>query len=264
MTRHRVVILCDGGVMHRNTCATIIRSGANVVALCVSGQRTRRARLAYVWRRVRRKGATYVASQVAARLLHDVVHAGHDARMLGSLVDVAANEATIRDWPGEVIRVGDFSSPDVEARIAALDPDVLVVHSGAIIPAGILRLPRTRLTIGGHPGLTPRYRGSHSAFWALAAGRPHDVGCTVFLLDEGIDTGGIVAQARIPVTPDDSFMTLGWKGMAIEAEIQARLIAQLDAGLPPAAAAEPVPPGSYFDNPCLSDYLRYRREAPCR
>jgi methionyl-tRNA formyltransferase len=58
-----------------------------------------------------------------------------------------------------------------------------------------------------HAGITPLYRGVHGGYWALAMGDRDHCGGTVHLVDPGIDTGEIVAQALIHPTPADNFTT---------------------------------------------------------
>jgi methionyl-tRNA formyltransferase len=58
-----------------------------------------------------------------------------------------------------------------------------------------------------HAGITPRYRGVHGGYWALVEQHPEWVGTTVHLVDPGIDTGRILAQATFEVTGADSFAT---------------------------------------------------------
>ena len=89
--------------------------------------------------------------------------------------------------------------------------------------------------------------------------RPEDVGCTVFVIDSGVDTGDIVARERIPVESGDSFMTLSWKGMIRIAELQAEVLNNLDRGkeLPRRKISE-LPPDSEFDNPTLIQFVRYK------
>lgn len=53
-----------------------------------------------------------------------------------------------------------------------------------------------------HPALLPAFPGMHGARQAVAHGAKIS-GCTVHLVDEGTDTGPIVAQAAVPVMPDD-------------------------------------------------------------
>ena len=58
-----------------------------------------------------------------------------------------------------------------------------------------------------HPALLPKYRGLHTHRRALAAGeREH--GCSVHFVTEELDGGPVVAQAKVPVKPDDSETSL--------------------------------------------------------
>jgi phosphoribosylglycinamide formyltransferase 1 len=58
-----------------------------------------------------------------------------------------------------------------------------------------------------HPGLVPAFPGLHAARQALAYGA-RVAGCTVHFVDEGTDTGPIIAQAVVPVLPGDDEVTL--------------------------------------------------------
>ena len=58
-----------------------------------------------------------------------------------------------------------------------------------------------------HAGITPRYRGVHGGYWALAEHHPEWVGTTVHLVDPGIDTGGILAQTTFEVSGEDTIAT---------------------------------------------------------
>lgn len=54
-----------------------------------------------------------------------------------------------------------------------------------------------------HPSLLPAHRGLHAQRQALEAG-VHESGCTVHFVDEGVDTGAIILQRRVPVLADDT------------------------------------------------------------
>ena len=51
--------------------------------------------------------------------------------------------------------------------ISKLNPNVVVVHTEGWVGKEIRSISQIELIIGGHPGLTPTYRGSHSPFWAI-------------------------------------------------------------------------------------------------
>ena len=61
--------------------------------------------------------------------------------------------------------------------------------------------------INTHPALLPSFPGMHGVRDALAYG-VKVTGCTVFLVDEGVDAGPVVAQAAVPVDDDDDEATL--------------------------------------------------------
>ncbi len=97
--------------------------------------------------------------------------------------------------------------------LQAIQPDLVIVHGTRIISKKILQgTNATFMNI--HAGITPRYRGSHGAYWALSNGDKENCGVTVHLVDAGIDTGGIVAQDVIDVKPEDNFSTYPYLQLA--------------------------------------------------
>jgi len=90
----------------------------------------------------------------------------------------------------------------VNAELEAADVE-LVVLSGymRILTPWFVRRWKGRL-INIHPSLLPDFPGAHAHRDALAAG-VSVTGCTVHLVDEGVDSGPILAQREIEVLPDD-------------------------------------------------------------
>jgi methionyl-tRNA formyltransferase len=111
-----------------------------------------------------------------------------DEHELETLVHESADRATLAQAGVPVVETDSYSLPDTRPAIRQLDPDVMVVHTKYILGPSVRALTPVA-TMGGHPGITRFYRGAYSPFWALLRGEPHIVGCTVFLLDDGIDTG---------------------------------------------------------------------------
>ena len=257
-TTHRVVVLCGPNTTHKNTCATLIRSGLNVVGVCMADQRKAGLPLSYLLRSAKRKGVWPTLSRAIARLVYRIMDLGRDRAAMARIFDEPAIQQTLDDWNGPIHRTESFSAPETMEWLKAQDADVFVVHSAYWVSKQVRSLPRTGIVLGGHPGITPHYRGSHSAFWAIYFGKQQDVGCTAFLLSDGVDTGDIVAQDRIAIADGDSFITLAWKGMKRIAELQAAAITDLDRGIPLSRKSLPVPANSEFDNPRLGEFLRYR------
>ena len=106
------------------------------------------------------------------------------------------------------------------AALRAAHVDLLVLAGyRRLVPAAVVRaMPGRILNI--HPALLPDFGGAgmygarvHAA--VLAAGR-EESGATVHLVDEEYDRGAVLAQARVPVHPDDDATTLGARVLAAE------------------------------------------------
>ena len=246
--------------MHRHTCATLLSAGLNVVGIVCCERRGPRARLEFLRKWVARRGLRLTAGQILGRVYDRAKNRGRDAQVLRRLVDDAANRATIQRAGVPVVWSDSYARPDTLDALRRLDPDIFVVHTKYIVGKRVRELARVAV-IGGHPRVTPSYRGAYSPFWALYRDQRDMVGFTVFLLDDGIDTGPILGQGCIPIVPgEDSHLTLAWKGMMQSSELQARIVARLDAGESvPTRPIDDVPQDSYFDVPTLGQFLRYRR-----
>jgi phosphoribosylglycinamide formyltransferase-1 len=110
--------------------------------------------------------------------------------------------------PTFVHRVKDF--PDRAAWDRALTASVAEHRPDLVISAGFMKLVGSAFLaeFGGrfvntHPALSPAFPGMHGAADALAYG-VKVTGCTIFFVDDGVDTGPIVAQAAVGVEDDDT------------------------------------------------------------
>ena len=77
-----------------------------------------------------------------------------------------------------------------------------------------------------HPSLLPSFPGAHAVEEQLAAG-VRESGATVHLVDEGVDSGPILAQERVPVLPDDTPATLHERIKAVEHDLLPRVVGEL-------------------------------------
>jgi phosphoribosylglycinamide formyltransferase-1 len=77
-----------------------------------------------------------------------------------------------------------------------------------------------------HPALLPAFPGKDAIGQALCAG-VRVTGVTVHLVDEGIDTGPPIAQARVPIYPDDTAATLAERIHAVEHQLYPAVLAGL-------------------------------------
>lgn len=133
--------------------------------------------------------------------------------------------------------VRSINDPDVLATMRALQPDlVFCVGWTQLLGAELLAIPRIGC-LGFHASLLPRYRGRAPVNWALINGEPA-TGNTLMLLDEGVDTGDILAQRVIPITPDDTCGTVYDKVAATELEMIAEVMPLLHLGVVPRRAQD--------------------------
>lgn len=115
-----------------------------------------------------------------------------------------------------------LKTAEAEQQFAGFGADVAVVAAyGKLIPAPILALPKCGC-VNLHPSLLPEYRGPSPVASSILAG-DSDTGVTVMLLDEGMDSGPVLAQRREPVTDHDTTGSLtarlGEKGADLLAEV---------------------------------------------
>ncbi|HZI93269.1 MAG TPA: methionyl-tRNA formyltransferase [Patescibacteria group bacterium] len=106
-----------------------------------------------------------------------------------------------------LIKVGDLNAEANIARVREIAPDlVLVIGWTRLLGPALLKMPRLGC-VGFHASLLPRYRGRAPVNWAIINGEK-ETGNTMFFLDEGVDTGDIIAQRRIPIAGHDDCATL--------------------------------------------------------
>ncbi len=99
------------------------------------------------------------------------------------------------------------TNDDFRAQLTALKPDaIIVVGYGRIIPQWMLDLPPLG-NINLHASLLPKYRGAAPIQWAIANGETV-TGVTTMRIDTGLDTGDILQQRELAITPDDTAETL--------------------------------------------------------
>ena len=131
-----------------------------------------------------------------------------------------------RGFAETVREVADANAPECERLLKALAPDVLVLGPSRILRPHILNIPRVGV-LNPHPGLLPDYRGVDVIPWALYNGDP--LGVTIHFVDQGIDTGDIVAQRRFEVRLGETLASLRRRADAIMGELMAEVVSHLAA-----------------------------------
>jgi methionyl-tRNA formyltransferase len=91
--------------------------------------------------------------------------------------------------------------PEVQAEFTALGADLAIVAAyGLILPPALLRAPRLGC-VNVHASLLPRWRGAAPIQRAILAGDA-ETGVTIMQMEEGLDTGPILLQRRVPIGPE--------------------------------------------------------------
>lgn len=157
-----------------------------------------------------------VLASGAGTLFEALLDSGLASNVVGLVTDQpgvrAVEVAKSRGIPVRKIPMIDFDSRDLWQsellrQVKELDPDLVVA-------AGFMRILNPEFVnvfpeqiVNSHPSLLPQFPGAHAVRDAIEAGATV-TGCTVHFIDEGVDTGKIIAQQQIEVLPGESEATL--------------------------------------------------------
>src|SRR5215207_6285827 len=128
--------------------------------------------------------------------------------------------------------------PDRPAWDRALADELAAYEPDLVISAGFMKLvgPAVLAAFGGrivntHPSLLPDFPGAHAVRDALAAGVPTS-GVTIHRVDEGLDSGPVLAQRAVEVRPDDDEASLRARIQAVEKPLYVETIRRMIEELP--------------------------------
>ena len=163
----------------------------------------------YLWKRAKRIGFRKVADEVFLRLYWVLFRSREDNRILRRMMDDLK-----RDIPADFVRppvhrVDNINSAESVALFERLAPDVCVLMVHPIIREEVFSIPEHGMLVF-HPGVTPEYRGPHSAFWAVLNEEFWGIGWSLLRINAGIDTGQVLAQESAEdIAPlDDSHIVM--------------------------------------------------------
>jgi len=143
-----------------------------------------------------------------------VIDIANEFEIKVELLELVADRAK---WDQELLSVVSKYQPDL------------------VVSAGFMRIlapqfVQTFKVINSHPALLPLFPGAHAVRDALAAGAS-ETGTTIHWVDEGVDTGEVIAQERVEITPTDTEETLHERIKIIERGLIVATIPQVLAGL---------------------------------
>ncbi len=177
------------------------------------------------------------------------------------------------DLPGnEVVEVDNINDPTTVATIERLSPELVVVSGTNLLRTDVIRASqRSGRVINLHTGISPYVRGGPNCTnWCLAKKWFHLIGNTVMWLDEGIDTGNIIATEQTELDGTESLSDLHWKVMEHAHDIYVRTIRGIARGEEmPSIPQRQIGGGNYFGSAdwtalqmkrALDNYRRHYRE----
>ena len=150
---------------------------------------------------------------------------GRGQKVLPPATKVLAQAHGIPVWQPVRLR----RDAEVLAALQALAADVFVVVAyGQILPLTVLQMPKLGC-VNVHGSLLPAYRGAAPIQWAIANGET-ETGVTTMLMDEGMDTGAILLQAKLPIGPEQTSLELAPQLAQLGAELLVETLLKLEKG----------------------------------
>ena len=141
-------------------------------------------------------------SEVVAVISQPDRPAGRGLAMRPPAVKQRALELGLDVWQPTKVRTAEFAE-----RLRTLEADVAVVVAyGRILPLAVLEAPRAGC-VNVHASLLPRWRGAAPIQWSIVHG-DEETGVTLMQMDEGMDTGPILATAATRIEAADDAATL--------------------------------------------------------
>lgn len=142
--------------------------------------------------------------------------------------------ATERGIPTFLVQPSDYQ--DRAAWGDALLAEIQRWQPDTTILSGFMRLVPPRVVealsphlLNTHPAYLPEFPGAHAVRDALAAGAT-ETGATIMIVDNGVDTGPIIDQRRIPIHPDDDQDSLHERIKIVERELLTETVRNLALG----------------------------------
>ena len=199
---------------------------------------TRRQKWRNLRRNLRDEGLRYFARRAAAAAAARLENAVRFA-------DPAAVDALLRAaFPAECFSLADLAArrgfprhevnslngEDGRAALTALGADLGIVLGTRVLHRATFGIPR-RGCINVHKGKVPEYRGMPVGFWELYDGAAA-AGVTIHFVDDGLDTGDIVAAGETAIHEKETLDSLRWKLDELSLDLLARAVKSRPGTLP--------------------------------
>jgi folate-dependent phosphoribosylglycinamide formyltransferase PurN len=222
----RVVLLTGEGLEHLYVARVLTRSFPNAVKAIVVARPVSGSLLTRIRGYTRRYSAMQLGSRLTTRAYQAVTKYG--ARREEALARILFdNDCPTGHERSDLVRfVVSHNDAQTLQLLDEVKPHIIAVYGTGIIRRDVIRRASVGI-LNMHTGLSPEYRGSDSVFWAIHNQEPHRIGVTLHLLDEGVDSGAILATDRPSIQREDDEHTLFAKCVQIGAARYADAVARV-------------------------------------
>ncbi|SFO92099.1 Folate-dependent phosphoribosylglycinamide formyltransferase PurN [Mesorhizobium sp. NFR06] len=200
--------------------------------------------------RARRQGWVSAGGQLGTMVLTRLGKrflAGHAARL------IAEERLDTEPRQGQtIIHVPSANGPECLEAVIKINPGVVLLAGCRLLSKDTLaKMPCPVLNY--HAGIAPKYRGMNGGYWALASGDRENFGTTVHLVDAGVDTGGVLKQARGKPKAGDTIASYALRQAAFSRDVCAEAVKDALAGR--LATIDPGLPSKQWFHPTIWFYL---------
>lgn len=200
-------------------------------------------------KRIKKQGAFKVFGQLLFMVLQRALKRASQQRQ-NELLEVFGN---LPNYTPELVTT-NVNSDECINKARSLSADVVVLSGTRILSKhflGSLDLPILNI----HAGITPKYRGVHGGYWSLVNQDETHCGSTIHRVDEGVDTGSVLAYATIQITQDDNFVTYPILQQMEALKLLPQVLNGLDLRKEPSLT---VTQSSIWSHPTIFQYIYYR------
>ncbi len=227
----------------------------HVVAVTPKRRKKRGAILSRYWKRVRRLGFADAVDIISSYPIRKFFRRRDKGQILVGLR--ALPRPNCLPDPAAAVRVPNINGPTSVKMMGELEPDVIIQSGAGILKPQIFTLARLA-TLNLHHGIAPLIRGMSSILWGQYERRPEWIGSTVHVIDEGIDTGAVLAYAKVePERAGERFPSLYVRASEDGVAHLLETLERLEAG---ETWSVPTPPGEKGYRSTLSGWKQLALE----
>ena len=249
----KITVLAGQGASTAILLNWLIRKGYTDLAVILEAPTTR---LDLIRQRTRRLGWVRTLGQVAFMVsvlpLLRFESAGRRRELL-SLFELKDQMPAL----DQCLNVQTINDDQVVDHLRSRAADLVLVNGTRIIRAPVLQATDAPI-VNTHVGITPYYRGVHGGYWSLWNNDRENFGVTLHCVDEGVDTGRILAQHKITPEPTDNFASYPLLQQAASFGGLEDLLEAIRKGKPLNELARSPNEGRQWIHPTLIEYARGR------